>query len=147
MSSFRSILANVSPTERTRFLEGMSFADGKLINVKLGAIQGALTEREVKTLMQECGTTLVGFACHPYKAGECIALDGHACNAAACKGSQGATIVQLGSLLEGIPPRAREHFLESLNFEKGRVTGADRRVLHEHLDEAARAQLPHLPSQ
>jgi hypothetical protein len=142
MTSFSTVLSKIPAEERTRFLESMSFANGNLINVNLGAIQGTLADGEVEALMQECGTTTIGYECDAFTAGNCHEQAHSACNAAACKGNKGATVVQLGSLLEGTPPNARNRFLESLHFEKGQLTRADHGVLREHLDEATRAQLP-----
>jgi hypothetical protein len=142
MTSFNTILSKVPVEERTKFLEGMSFADGTLINVDLGAIRGTLTDSEIEALMQETGTDLLGYACDPFVAGQCFKSADSACNATACKGNKGAEVVQLGSLLEQAPPPPRKHFLGSLAFQQGQLVAADHDVIKEHLDEATRAKLP-----
>ena len=143
MTSFSTILSKVPIDERTRFLEGMLFANGRLINVHLGPIRGTLPDEEITTLMQECGTDLIGYACDPRIAGQCYkSTTDTACNTSACKGSKGATLVQLGSLLEEAPPHPRKHFLDSLTFQRGQLVNADHSVIKEHLEEATRAQLP-----
>jgi hypothetical protein len=143
MTSFRTILSKVPIEDRTSFLEGMSFANGTLINLDLAPIRGALPDEEIEALMQECGTDLIGYACDPKIAGQCFKSTAHtACNATACKGSKGATLVQLGGLLEETPSHPRKHFLDSLTFQRGQLVDADHSVIEEHLDEAARTHLP-----
>jgi hypothetical protein len=119
----------------------MSFVNGKLVNINVGAISGSLTEDEVHTLMEECGCTTKDSKCSGV-AGECTAMYQRSCNAETCKDNKGATVVELGDLLEAAPPHARQHFLESLAFEKGKLTRVDHSVVKKHLPEATTAQLP-----
>jgi hypothetical protein len=135
--SLKTILSKVPPSARTRFLESMSFANGRLVHVRLGDVRGSLRKNDLQALMQSCGCKQ-GYMCNPFD-GECFEIMDHACNPDCCTKEP---LVELGSLLLGAPPRIRQRFLNSLDFENGHLTRADIHLVEEHVQKARIKRLP-----
>ena len=51
MRSFKVILSKVPVNVRVRFLESMSFSNGKLVNVRIGDLRGVLRKSDIQALM------------------------------------------------------------------------------------------------
>lgn len=139
MRSLRAILENVPARARNRFLESMSFSRGKLVHVGLGDLRGVLREREIKALVQTLGCKQ-NSKCNPYS-GVCIESYDHACNPDCCTKEP---LLELGPALMGIPPRIRQRFLNSLDFENGQLIRADITLVEAHLAKAKMKRLPRL---
>jgi hypothetical protein len=144
MSTFRKIIAKAPDDLSIQLLESMSFAKGRLVNVRISELRNALPEHDVVALMQSCGCTTEGYACSSTTAGECVKLTGYACDAAACKGSKGSVLVKLGELLASAPASVRLEYLHSLDFAKGQLISAETSLLHGHLDPATHKHLPRI---
>jgi len=142
MRSFKDIMSRVPLNERLRFLESMSFVNGKLVNVRLADLRGVLRQSDIEALMADCGCKQ-GYECNPYN-GNCVANIDYACNPASCKpiSPSGSAFVELGTLLLQTPPPVRQRFLDSLDFENGQLTGAEILLVEKHVDEKNHSNLP-----
>ena len=141
MSSFKKVLAKLSERGRTDFLESMVFGDGTLINIKTKGLGAVVKGNELVALMQDTGCTTTGYACDPFVAGQCFKEKDSACDAAACKGNK-SSVVTLGGLLEGVPPKVRNQFLNSLDFVDGKLIKAKSDALKGHVAPDKIEQLP-----
>jgi hypothetical protein len=142
MRSFKAILSKVPVKVRVRFLESMSFSNGKLVNVRIGDLRGVLRKTDIQALMLSCGCKQNSM-CNPFS-GECFEIMDSACNPDNC--TKEPLPVELGSLLLGTPSHVRQRFLNSLDFENGHLTRADQELVKRHVVGAKIKQLPHVPS-
>jgi hypothetical protein len=142
MQSLRAILSKVPLKVRIPFLESMSFVNGNLVSVRIGDLRGALRDSEVQALMQSCGCKQNSM-CDPFS-GKCFERMDSACNPDNC--TKQALPVELGSLLLDTSPRIRQRFLDSLDFEDGRLTRSDIQLVKGHVTKTKMRQLPQVGS-
>ena len=141
MRSLKAILEKVPANARTRFLESMSFSRGKLVHVRIGDLRGLLRKNDIEALVQSVGCKQNSM-CNPYS-GTCFEILDHACNPDCCTKEP---LLELGSVLMGIPPRIRHRFLNSLEFANGQLIRADIQLVEGHLEKAKMKRLPRLSS-
>jgi len=125
MNSLKTILSRFPAAKRIAFLERMTIANGRLININLAGVPA----NQATALMQATGCTLEGYACDPFIAGQCFKSANTACDAAACKGNKGAVPVSLGTLLQAVPAAPKRDYLNSIDYQNGRLTSADTKLL------------------
>jgi hypothetical protein len=144
MRSFKDIMSRVPLNVRLRFLESMAFANGKLVHVKLGDLRGVLGESDIEALMLNCGCKQ-GYACYDPLPDGCHQFEDHACNEANCKAAPKKPVA-LGTLLLQTPPRVRQHFLDSLDFENGQLKGAEIHLVEKYVDMSNNHAIPIPPT-
>lgn len=129
-TSFRSILAKVPQNARTEFLESFVFIDGNFSTAYVAGIKPHLGQAEYKQLLSHLTHGLPpireNFYCRiegydPHIKAECVYQAGHVCWYCT-KGSFPGD--SFGVLLARVPQRERGEFLESLDFENGRLVSA-----------------------
>jgi hypothetical protein len=139
MSPFRTILSQAPRNVRIEFLESMSFANGRLVNVRIDGVRNVLGQGDFQALMQSCGCRS-GYMCDPFN-GKCFEIMDSACNPNNCTALP-IPPVTLGVLLQATPSNIRERFLDTLDFEKGLLDCAEVHLVEKHVEEAERKRLP-----
>jgi hypothetical protein len=141
MDSLQTILSGLPAAKRTAFLEKMTVANGKLINIDLKGLSAS----QKAAMMRATGCTTEGYTCDPFVAGACFKSANSACDAAACKGNKGAVPISLGTLLQAVPATRKRNYLKSIEYQNGQLKSADPKLLAIKHSGAANVK-QHLPS-
>jgi len=133
-SSFKDILARVPANERTKFLESMTFVKGKLASAWIQDLKRSLSAGDFKELKASVGWRQLsadheGYSCNG--PGECKETAGYMCNPQYCTG--GGRAISLVEILDGVPADNRRQFLNSLDFQDGRLVRADAGTILDHV--------------
>ncbi len=141
-SSFKKILTKVPDKERTKFLESLVFAKGRLVSARLKDLKEVLSKSEFAALKRSIGwgnsTVIENARCSGL--GECKDADGYWCSPSDCKGVTPG--VSLGEMLSSVPQDERKKILDSIDFQNGRMTGVNLKDINKYVSKDNLGQLP-----